>query len=340
MKAVVIREHGGTDKLLIEDLPTPEPAPGEVLIKVEAVALNHLDLWVRRGLPNLKLKYPHILGTDIAGSVVTAGGGWKVGDPVIVQPGTSCGRCRECLSGRDNLCRDYKLLGEHVDGGLREFMAVPAANLVARPTNVSAVHGAALPVTFMTAWQMLAHRARVQPGESVVILAVGSGVGTAGVQIAKLFGARVIATSTSADKLARAKQLGADDLIDTSREDLLEAVRRLTGKRGADVIFEHVGKATWEKSILAAARGGRIVTCGATTGFDPLTDLRHVFFRQLSILGSTMGSRGDLATVVEHVGAGRLKPIIDQILPFAEIRQAHDRLEQSSQFGKIVVQLG
>lgn len=341
MKAVTIREHGGVDKLLIEELPVPEPGPGEVLVQVEAVALNHLDLWVRRGLPNLKLHYPHILGTDIAGRVAKLGPGatgWKVGDAVVVQPGTSCGRCRECLSGRDNLCREYKLLGEHVDGGLRDFLAVSATNLVARPANVSAVQGAALPVTFLTAWQMLATRAHVQPGETVVILGAGSGVGVAGVQIAKLHGARVIATSTSADKLVRARELGADDTIDTSREDLADAVKRLTGKRGADVIFEHVGKATWEKSIQATARGGRIVTCGATTGFDPLTDLRHVFFRQLSILGSTMGSRGDLLTIVDHVAAGRLRPIIDATFPFADIKSAHERLEQGGQFGKIVIQ--
>lgn len=338
MRAVTLREHGGVDKLLFEELPTPEPGPGEVLVKVEAVALNHLDIWVRNGLPNLKLHYPHILGADITGVVAKGGGGWREGDAVIVQPGTSCGRCRECLSGRDNLCRQYRLRGEHVDGGYREYLAVPHNDLLARPAGIDAVHAAALPVTFLTAWQMLVTKANLRPGETVVVLAAGSGVGVAAVQIAKLLGARVIATASSEAKRKRALEIGADEAIDTNA-NLVDAVKALTGKRGAEVIFEHVGKATWAQSIQACAKGGRLVTCGATTGWDASTDLRHVFFRQIAILGSTMGTKGELAQVVEQVAAGRLHPVIDQIFPLEQVREAHTRLEDRAQFGKIIMNI-
>lgn len=340
MLAALIREHGGLEKLLVEELPTPAPGPGEVLVKIEACALNHLDVWVRRGIPGLRLKYPHVMGTDLSGTVAKLGpgvAGVTVGAPVVLQPAVSCGRCRECLSGQDNLCREYGLLGEHVGGGCSEYFVTTPASLLPRPAHLSPAEAAAIPVTFLTAWQMLVGKARVQPGETVVILGAGSGVGVAGIQIAKLHGARVVATATSEAKLVRARELGADEVVDTSRQDLVEAVKALTQKRGADVVFEHVGKATWEKSILSCARGGRIVTCGATTGFDPVTDLRHVFFRQIAILGSTMGSRGDMWRVMEHVAARRLRPVVDRTLPLTEVREAHRLLEERAQFGKVVL---
>ncbi len=342
MHAVVIREHGGVDKLLHEELPAPAAGPGEVLVEIEAVALNHLDLWVREGMPGLKLGYPHILGSDIAGVVAGVGPGVRgiaEGEKVILNPGLSCMRCRECLSGRDNLCRDYAILGEHVSGGYAQLISVPATNIVPRPTNLSPVEAAAFPLTMLTAWQMLVRKARVLPGETVVILAAGSGVGSAGVQIAKLLGARVIATATSDAKLARARELGADETINTETHDLVDAVKALTGKRGAEVIFEHVGKALWAKAILACARGGRIVTCGATTGAVAETHLGHVFFRQLTILGSTMGSKGDMYDIIPHMQSGRLKPVVDRVLPLAQAAEAHRLLEDRAQFGKIVLQV-
>jgi len=343
MRVVALRKHGGPEVLVDEDWPTPEPGPGQILVKVQAIALNHLDLWVRRGLPSLKLAYPHLLGSDIAGEVAALGAGVgdivPVGQPIIVNPGLSCGRCRDCLSGRDNLCRSYALLGEHVSGGYAEYLAVPAANVVPRPASLSVVEAAAFPLTFLTAWQMLAERARVQPGETVVVLGAGSGVGVAAVQIARLFGARVIATATSDDKLERARALGADDVLNTESEDLVEGVRQRTGTRGADVIFEHIGKALFAKAILACARGGRIVTCGATTGFDPAIDLRHIFVRQISILGSTMGSKGSMYDIISHIAAGRLKPVVDRVLPFSQVRAAHELLEDRRLFGKLVLTL-
>lgn len=342
MKAVLLYEHGGADKLCFAEIPTPEPGPGRVLVQIEAVALNHLDLWVREGLPSLRLEMPHILGSDIAGVAVRLGTGvqgLKEGMPVVLNPGVSCMLCRACLSGQDNLCRSYAILGEHIRGGYAEYITVPAANVVPRPDGMSATDAAAFPLTMLTAWQMLVRRARVAPGETVLVMAAGSGVGTAAIQIAKLLGARVIATSTSDAKLAKARNLGADETINTTTQDLVEATKALTGKRGADVVVEQVGKALWGKVILACARGGRIVTCGATSGYDAVTDLRHIYFRQISVLGSTMGCKGDLYSVIDHIAAGRLKPVVDRVLPLLQVREAHTLLEARAQFGKIVLQV-
>jgi NADPH:quinone reductase-like Zn-dependent oxidoreductase len=341
MKAVTIRSHGGPEVLTLEELPEPVAGPGEVRVKVGAVALNHVDVWVRKGLPHLKLKYPFLLGADVAGSVDALGDGvtgLQIGDPIVVNPGHSCMRCRECLSGRDNLCRHFELMGEERPGGYAEKIVVPATNVVPRPASLSAVDAAAVPVTFLTAWQMLTRKAPVRPGDDVLVMAAGSGVGSAAVQIAKLHGARVIATASTDDKLGRARALGADDTINHATQDLTAEVKRLTGKKGADIIFEHVGAEVWPKLILCAAKGGRIVTCGATSGWDARTDLRHVFFRQLEILGSTMAPKGDLFPILAHVAAGRLKPVIDRVMPLAEAAAAHRLLEQRAQFGKIVLQ--
>jgi NADPH:quinone reductase-like Zn-dependent oxidoreductase len=340
MRAVVLRQHGGPEVLSVEDVPELHAGPGEVRVRVAAVAMNHLDIWVRNGLPHLKLEYPFRLGADVAGTVDEVGAGVRgvaAGDEVVVNPGHSCGRCRECLSGRDNLCRFYRLMGEDISGGYGEQVVVPAQNVVAKPKSIAFTDAAALPTTFLTAWQMLTRKAPVAPGDDVLVIAAGSGVGVAAVQIAKLHGARVIATASSDDKLARAKALGADETINHRTQDLVAEVKRLTGKKGADIIFEHVGAEVWPKLILAAARNGRIVTCGATSGFDARTDLRHVFFRQLAILGSTMGPKGDLFPILDHVVAGRLRPVVDKIMPLADAQAAHRLLQDRAVFGKIVL---
>lgn len=340
MKAMTLRRHGGPEVLTLEELPEPTPGPGQVRLRVGAVAMNHLDLWVRNGLPHLKLEYPFLLGADVAGTVDAIGdgvSGVRVGDEIVVNPGWSCGRCRECLSGRDNLCRFYQLQGEDRSGGYAEQMVVPQQNVVPKPPSLSMADAAAIPTTFLTAWQMLTRKAPVRPGDDVLVMAAGSGVGVAAVQIAKLHGARVIATASSDDKLARARALGADETINHRTQDLVAEVKRLTGKRGVDIVFEHVGAEVWPKLILATARGGRIVTCGATSGWDARTDLRHVFFRQLEILGSTMGPKGDLFPILDHVAAGRLTPIVDRTMPLAEAQAAHRLLESRAVFGKIVL---
>lgn len=340
MKAIAIRAHGGPEAIRYEDLPDPVAGPGQVLVAVKAAAQNHLDIWVRNGWQGLKLSFPHVLGSDVAGVVEAVGPGVdapKVGDAVVVNPSLGCGRCERCLSGEEHLCRRFSILGEHVSGGQAEKLVVPARNAVPKPANLSFVEAAAVPLTFMTAWHALVARAGVRPGETVLVQAAGSGVGTAAVQIAKLFGARVIATAGSDAKLEKARALGADEVVNYETQDLVQEVKRLTDRRGVEVVFEHVGKKTWEKSILAAGVGGRIVTVGATTGHDPLTDLRHVFFRQLSILGSTMGTAGELAQVLRFVEAGKLRPVVDRTLPLAEAVAGQALLANRAQFGKLVL---
>jgi NADPH:quinone reductase-like Zn-dependent oxidoreductase len=340
MKAAALRAHGGADAVELLDLPDPSPTHGQAVVRVKAAALNHLDLWVRAGWPGLKLHFPHVLGSDVAGVVAEVGPGvegWKAGDEVVVSPSIGCGRCERCLAGAEQLCRQFAILGEHVSGGQAELALVPARNLLPKPKGLSFEEAAAVPLTFLTAWHAVAVRAGLQAGETILIHAAGSGVGVAAVQIAKLLGARVIATAGSPAKLEKARALGADEVIDYEQQDFLAEVKRLTGKRGVDVVFEHVGKKTWEKSILATTIGGRIVTVGATTGFDPLTDLRHVFFRQLSILGSTMGPTAELVKVLAFVEQGRLKPVVDRVLPLAEVRAGQALLAERAQFGKIVL---
>jgi NADPH:quinone reductase-like Zn-dependent oxidoreductase len=340
VKAIAIGAHGGPEMVKVEDLPDPLAAPGQVVVAVKAAALNHLDIWVRKGWQGLMLSFPHVLGSDVAGVVEAIGPGVegvKPGDAVVVSPSLGCGRCERCLSGQENLCRRFAILGEHVWGGQAERLAVPARNVLPKPARLTFEEAAAVPLTFMTAWHALVVRARVRPGETVLVHAAGSGVGVAAVQIAKLFGARVIATAGSAAKLEKARALGSDEVVNYETQDFVKEVKRLTDRKGVEVIFEHTGKTTWEKSILAAALGGRIVTVGATTGFDPLTDLRHVFYRQLSILGSTMGTAGDLVEVLRFVAEGKLRPVVDRVLPLAEARAAQDLLANRAQFGKIVL---
>lgn len=351
MDAVVLYEHGGPEVLRFEPIEMPEPGPGEVRVAVKAVAVNHLDLWVRRGGPAFHLRYPHRLGADVAGTIDAFGpgadrsgvgdgsdaGALKVGDRVVVSPGISCGMCQACLSGSDNLCRRYRILGESTQGGYAQYVVVPRQNLAPFPGELSFEQASAVLLTFLTAWQMLVKKAGLRPGETVLVQGAGSGVGVAAVQICKLFGARVIATAGTDEKLAKARALGADETINYRDTDFVAEVRALTGKRGVDVVFEHVGGEVLSKCLLITRNGGRIVTCGATSGFLPTIDLRHLFFRQIQLIGSTMGSKGDLFELLEHVAAGRLAPVVHQILPLCEAAAAHSILEERQAFGKIVL---
>jgi NADPH:quinone reductase-like Zn-dependent oxidoreductase len=342
MKAMVIRAHGGPEVLEMAELPDPVAGPGRVVVRVRAVALNHLDIWVRAGWPGLELPMPHVLGADVAGVVESVGpgaelGGVEPGMEVVLNPGTSCGRCEQCLGGLDTLCRKYAILGEHTAGGYAERISVPVANVLPKPRGMSFEQAACIPLVFLTAWHALVGRARIQPGETVLIHAAGSGVGSAAVQIARLVGARVIATAGSKEKCEKALALGANHAIDYEKTDFLQEVKTLTGRRGVDVVFEHTGKVTWERSLLALVNGGRLVTVGATTGFDTHTDLRQVFYRQLSVLGSTMGGKSELFQVLRFVEEKRLRPVLDRVLPLADARKAHELLARREQFGKVVL---
>jgi NADPH:quinone reductase-like Zn-dependent oxidoreductase len=340
IQAMVLREHGGPEVLHLEELPLPEPGPGEVRVRIRAVALNHLDLWVRRGGPAFHVEYPHRLGSDIAGTIEAVGAGVTaaIGTKVIVQPGLSCGRCAACLGGHDNLCRFYKILGENAQGGYAEAIVVPQANLAPYPERLTFPQAAASILTFLTAWQMVVHKGRVQPGDVVLVQGAGSGIGVAAIQIARLYGARVIATAGTAEKCAQATALGAELAVDYQREDFVAACKQFTGKRGVDVVIEHVGGEVFAQSLRAARAGGRVVTCGATAGFHPAIDLRQIFFRQVEVLGSTMGSKADLLAVLDHVAAGRLAPVVDRVMPLARAADAHRVLEERAAFGKVVLE--
>lgn len=340
MKAVIFAQHGGPEVLRLTEVPEPQIKDNQVLIEVRACALNHLDVWVRNGLPGIKTPLPHILGNDIAGVVRDTGElvTWvKPGDEVMIQPGVSCGHCAECLAGRDNMCAEYDIIGYRRDGGYAELVAVPGVNIIPKPQNLSWPEAAALPLVTLTAWHMLVARADVQPGEVVLVHAAGSGVGSVGIQIAKLRGARVIATAGSEGKLVKARELGADETINYTREDWPKEVRRLTNGRGVDVVFEHTGAATWPGSIVSLKKGGRLVTCGATSGFDARTDLRHVFYRHLTILGSMMGSKGDLLAAMKFIEAGQIRAVLDRTLALADAATGHALMEERAQFGKLVL---
>ena len=339
MKAVVIHEHGGVEKLRYENVQIPAIREDEVLVEIKALALNHLDLWVRQGLPAFKLSMPHILGSDAAGIVSKAGkfvNNVRVGDPVLLAPGWGCGYCPHCLAGDDNLCRNYQILGETTNGVYAEYVKVPATNAFPLPEGLNFTEAAAVPLVFLTAWHMLVHQVKIKPGQTILVLAAGSGVGSAAIQIAKLFQANVIATASSEAKLQKAKELGADDTIQYQKKDFLKEVKRLTGKQGVDVVFEHVGEATWAQSIKALRKGGTLVTCGATSGHDAVTDLRYVFFKELKILGNLMGRKSDLREALQFF-PHKLKPVIDRIMPLKEVARAHQLLMQREQFGKIVL---
>ncbi|MGH9462885.1 MAG: zinc-binding dehydrogenase [Vicinamibacteria bacterium] len=342
MRAVRIHQHGGPEVLQLDEIDPPHTGPCEVTVRVKACALNHLDLWVRKGLPNVKIEMPRILGSDISGVVVETGPGVadvSVGEEVVLQPGLSCGRCLRCQQGRDNECRQYKILGSQVDGGYTERLNVPVQNLLPKPKGLSFEEAASVPLVFLTAWHMLVDRARLRPGEVVLILAAGSGVGTAAIQIAKLYRARVIATASKDAKLAKARELGADEVINNRAQDFAQEVRRLTDKKGVDVVIDHVGRDTLGKSIASLARGGRLVTCGATSGPGVDLDLRYIFARHLSLLGSHMGAKHELAGLLPFFETGWLKPVVDRVFSLEEAADAHRRLENREQFGKIVLRI-
>ncbi len=339
-EAMVLDRHGGPEVLERRTIELGELGPGMARVRVYAVAMNHMDLWVRKGGPAFKLEYPHRLGCDIAGEVEALGPGARgaaIGDRVMVQPGLSCGACRACLSGRDNLCKSYRLLGENAQGGYTRHLDVPDRNLVKLPEGVSFIEAAALPLCTLTAWQMVFRKGQVKPGQLVVIHAAGSGVSSIAIQLCKLAGAKVVATTTSKDKRDKALELGADEVVVTSEQDYLAEVKRISGRAGADVILDHVGGELLEKAIVACAWGGRVVTCGATAGFTAKLDLRQIFFRQVELLGSTMGSKADLLEALPMILDGRLKPTVDRVMPLWDAREAHEALEGRQVFGKLVL---
>lgn len=340
MKAAIFNRHGDPSVLEFTDVPEPRVRANEVLVQVKACALNHLDIFVRNGLPGIEIPLPHILGNDVAGIVREVGElvTWvKPGDEVMVQPGVSCGHCEACLSGRDNLCREYDIVGYRRDGGYAEFVVVPGVNVFPKPSDLSWEGAAALPLVTVTAWHMLVTRANIKPGEDVLVHAAGSGVGSIAIQIAKLHGARVITTASSDEKLSKARELGADETINYTNNDWPKEVKRLTDRRGVDVVFEHTGSETWQGSISSLKNDGRLVTCGATSGFDARTDLRQVFYRHLTILGSFMGSKAELLEAMRFVRRGKIRPVVDRVLPLSEARQAHEVIENRGQFGKVVL---
>ncbi len=339
MKAIRYHAYGDRSVLSFEDAPAPEAGPGQVVVQLAAAGINHLDVWVREGVYGARVTMPHIGGSDGAGVVAKVGPGVrraKEGDQVAISPGLSCGVCRECLSGRDNLCPQYVIIGAGPDGTYAQQVAVPEANLLGLPARFSALQAAALPLVLVTAWHMLVGLAKIRPGETVLVLGGTSGVGSMAVQVAKLFGAQVIATAQSA-KLDQARTIGADLVIDHSQEDIAQRVRELTQKRGVDIVFEHVGEATWEASLKSLRPGGRLVTCGSTTGHQAMTDLRYLYSRQLSIFGDYMGSKGELHEAWRWVEDGRILPVIDRTFPLAEAQAAHQHLEERRAVGKVVL---
>ena len=339
-EAMVIERHGGPEVLTRKSVELGELGPREVRVRVRAVALNHLDLWVRRGGPAFKLDYPHRLGSDIAGEVEARGPGARgvhVGERVIVHPALSCGICAACKGGRDNLCRSYRILGENAQGGYAQRIHVPDDSLLPIGDALDFERAAALPLTTLTAWQMVFRKGEVRPGQTVLVNAAGSGVSVMLIQLCKLAGARVVASTTSPDKVEAARRIGADEVILSGDRDLAQEVRRLTDRTGVDVAFDHVGGELFEKTLGAVRWGGRIITCGATGGFLPNIDLRTIFFKQIEIRGSTMGTRGDLAEALPFILSGRIRQVVHRTFPLWEAADAHRALERRGVFGKIVL---
>jgi NADPH:quinone reductase-like Zn-dependent oxidoreductase len=340
MKAVVFDRFGGPEVLELREMPDPAPRPDEVRIEVKACGINHLDLWVRQGLRGLDPEMPHILGNDVVGIAREVGAlvrHVQPGDRVLVCPTLSCGVCPACLAGDDNLCRSYDVLGRRRNGGYAAQVAVPGINCLPYPANLDWPEAAAVPLVFLTAWHMLVGRAALKPGEDCLVIGGSSGVGSAAIQVARLLGARVIATAGSAPKLERLRALGAHDVVNHAAEDVTARVRELTGKKGVEVVFEHVGGAVFERALAALARNGRLVTCGATIGGTASLDLNALFGRHLTVLGSWMGRRAELVQVLQFIRDGRLKPVVDSVLPLADARKAHERIEAREHFGKVVL---
>lgn len=346
MKAIRFHEFGEAEVLKLEDMPKPTIGPNEILLKMKAAALNHLDIWVRSGAREKNIPLPHIPGSDGSGIIAEVGSAvdfLKVGDKVLISPGISCGHCEMCLGGSDNLCRTYHVLGTKEDGTYAEFVKLPATNVLPIPDGLDFNQAAAVPLVFLTAWHMLVGLTKIKPGDIVLIHGAGSGVGSAGIQIAKLFSAHVITTAGSEEKLEKAKSLGADESINYKEKDFVEEVKRITDKRGVDVVFEHNGGEIFEKSILALAKGGRLVTCGATSEYVGKIDLRYVYAKHLALYGSFMGTKHEMIEVLKFFKKGegtvQLKPVIDSVFPLDKATGAHKRLEERKNFGKIVLTL-
>ena len=340
MKAIRFQRHGGPEVLQLEELPDPVPGPGEVVVDVKAASINHIDLWLRGGLPSFPIKLPRIPGADASGIVSAVGKdvtGARVGQRVLLDPATSCGVCEFCGQGDMPLCLNYRIRGEHADGVQCERVAVPAVAAIPIPDSLSFEAAAAAPLTFLTSWRMMVTRGGVKPCDWVLIHSVGSGIGTACLSIAKMYGARVIATASTDEKVAKAAKIGAEIALNSTKDDVVKRVKEATGRRGCDIVVDYVGKATWNQSLLCAKRGGRIVTCGATSGFDPVEDLRHVFFRQIQILGCTMGNEAELAAALRCLFQGKLTPVIDCVMPLAEAAKAHQLIQDRKTFGKVVL---
>ena len=337
MKAVVFHAQGGIDKLCYEEVPDPTISASEILVKVCACAVNHLDIRARRDRPEVQ-PFPHILGSDISGEVVEVGADVRnvaIGDNVVLSPCIPCSECVDCLNGDENLCDAQILLGFQTNGGYAQYVKAPAQNSIVFSSRLSYHEAAAIPMAYLTAWHMLVSRAKVRPGEDLLILSAGSGVGSAGLQIAKLCGARVFVTASTDEKLERARKMGADFTINYTTVDFGETIREETGGRGVDVVFEHVGAATWDKSIACLAKKGRLVSCGVTTGNIGEIDIRKMYQKQWTIMGSALGTTSELRAIVRLVEQGKLNPTIDRVLPLREAAEAHRIIEARENFGKI-----
>lgn len=339
MKAIIFYEQGGVDKLRYEDVTVPQIEPDEVLVRVRACAVNRLDIRARQDRPEVE-PMPHILGSDVAGDVAKVGANVskvKVGDRVIISPCMNCGRCEDCINGDESLCDFQKILGFQTNGGYAEFVKAPEQNMLRIPNGVAYEDAAAVPIVFLTAWHMLMTRANLKAGEDVLILSAGGGIGSAALQIAKLAGARLFATASTDAKLEKARELGADFTINYKEVDFSEAVKEFTDGRGVDVVYEHVGAATFEGSIKSLAKNGRLVTCGVTSGNLVTVNIRYIYQKQLTILGSALGNKSELLKVLKLVGQGKLKPVISEVLPLQEAAKAHQLMEDRNHFGKLIL---
>jgi len=349
MKAVVFEEHGGTEVLSYTDIPEPEPGPYEVLIEVKAAGANFNDIWARRGMPGMKVIFPHVSGSDVSGVVAALGtevtgtgfgsSSLQVGDEVVVHPGLSCRTCDFCVTGQEFFCRQFRIWGFQSgpnDGGHSEYVTMPAVNVLPKPSNLTHEEAASMPLVLETAWRMLVSRAKVQPGEHVLIWGGVGGLGTMAIQICRMFGANPIPVVGSPRKVAKAEQLGAVNVIDRSSQDVVAEVKAITGKAGADIVFEHSGQETWPTSMAALRWGGRLVVCGASTGFEAVTDLRFLWNKQQNLLGSHLSNKAELSAALRAVEAGSIKPVIDRVLPLSDVASGQQLMEDLQVQGKVV----
>ncbi|RMF97118.1 MAG: alcohol dehydrogenase [Candidatus Schekmanbacteria bacterium] len=342
MKAVFIKKHGGPEVIHYGDLPKPEIEENDVLINIKYAALNHLDIWVRMGIPGIKVKFPHILGSDGAGIVEECGNkttSFKKGDKVLIDPGISCGICTMCRKGEHSQCKTFHLVGEHIDGTYAEFVKVPEENVHPIPDGLTMIEAAAFPLTFLTAWRMLISKAKIKAGETFLIIGIGGGVATACLQLAASMKLKTIVTSSDDNKIKKAREIGAFEGINYKKEDVYKKVKAITGGEGVDIVFDSVGAETWETSLKCLKRGGRLITCGATSGGIAQTDIQRVFWNQISIFGSTMGSRGEMNELLNFMKVAGTRPVIDECFPLKDYKKAQKYMESKKQFGKILIEI-